>query len=311
MKILITGAGGFVGKHLLKKLIELNYDVVAINRSYNAFLKSLNIPVYEIDILDFDTVFNCMKKEQPDVIIHLAAQSNVAISWNEPILTVNSNIEGSLNVYKAFFEVNPKGKFINIGSSDEYGLTAKEGIDLTEDMICRPQNPYSISKHCTETILLQLAKKDKVNVISTRSFNHFGPEQNKGFVVSDFTSQIAQIKKGLMKNTIYVGDLSASRDFLYIDDIVNAYIVMIKCNLSTGVYNVSSGKAIKIEDILKKLIQIADIDVEIIIDEKKFRPAEVKRFIGNSDKLKSLTDWDVLVNIDTGLKKTFDYWMNK
>lgn len=310
MKVLVTGAGGFVGQHLLNKLLMKKNEVVAINRKNNIFLSSLDIPVYETDILDFDTILNCMKKEKPDVLIHLAAQSNVGISWNKPILTASTNIEGSLNLYKAFFEVNPNGKFVNIGSSDEYGLTAKLGIPLVEEMECKPQNPYSISKYCTEQMILQLAKKDKVNVVSTRSFNHFGPGQNIGFVISDFASQVAKIKKGLVENKIFVGDLSASRDFLYIDDVVDAYIKIAENKIPNGVYNISSGIAIKIEYILNKLIEISNMNIEVIIDKNKFRPAEVKKFIGNSDKLKELVGWKPTVKFDDGLEKTLNYWIN-
>lgn len=310
MKVLVTGAGGFVGQHLLNKLIKKDNNIVAINRKNNKFLSSLNIPVYETDILDFDSILNCIEQEKPDVLIHLAAQSNVGVSWREPALTASTNIEGSLNLYKAFFKVNPKGKFINIGSSDEYGLTAKLGIPLKEEMECKPQNPYSISKYCSEQMLLQLAKKDKVNVISTRSFNHFGPGQNIGFVVSDFASQVADIKKDLKENKIFVGDLSAARDFLYIDDVIDAYIKMAEKEIPTGVYNISSGTSIKIEYILNKLIEISNINIEVIIDKNKFRPAEVKNFVGNSDKLKKIVGWKPTVNFDDGLRKTLNYWIN-
>lgn len=310
MKVLVTGAGGFVGRHLLNKLLMKKNKVVAINRKNNIFLSSLDIPVYETDILDFDTILNCIRKEKPDVLIHLAAQSNVGISWDKPISTVSTNIEGSLNLYKAFFEVNPNGRFINIGSSDEYGLTAKLGIPLVEEMECKPQNPYSISKYCIEQMLLQLAKKDTVNVISTRSFNHFGPYQNTGFVISDFASQIAKIKKKLVENKIFVGDLSAARDFLYIDDVVDAYIKIVENKIPNGVYNISSGVAIKIEYILNKLIEISNMNIEVIIDKKKFRTAEVKVFVGNSDKLKKLVGWEPIIGFDDGLRKTFDYWVN-
>ena len=269
----------------------------------------MKIPVYETNILDFNIVYKNIQKEQPDGVIHLAAQSNVGVSWNKPQITASVNIEGTLNLYKAFFEINPSGRFLNIGSSDEYGLTAKKGIPLTEEMECKPQNPYSISKFCSEQLILQLAKKDDVNVISTRSFNHFGPGQSKGFVISDFASQIANIKKGIKENKIYVGDLSPARDFLYIDDVVNAYILLIENRVPNGVYNISSGKSYKIEYMLNKLIEIADVDIEVLIDKEKFRPVEVSNFMGNSDKLRKILNWKPMIDINEGLNKTLDYWI--
>lgn len=309
MKILVTGAGGFVGKHLIKELLKRNHDVVALGIGNNRDLHKMKIPVYETNILDFNIVYKNIQKEQPDGVIHLAAQSNVGVSWNKPQITASVNIEGTLNLYKAFFEINPSGRFLNIGSSDEYGLTAKKGIPLTEEMECKPQNPYSISKFCSEQLILQLAKKDDVNVISTRSFNHFGPGQSKGFVISDFASQIANIKKGIKENKIYVGDLSPARDFLYIDDVVNAYILLIENRVPNGVYNISSGKSYKIEYMLNKLIEIADVDIEVLIDKEKFRPAEVSNFMGNSDKLRKILNWKPMIDINEGLNKTLDYWI--
>lgn len=309
MKILVTGAGGFVGKHLIKELLKRNHDVVALGIGNNRDIHKMEIPVYETNILDFNIVYKNIQKEQPDGVIHLAAQSNVGVSWNKPQITASVNIEGTLNLYKAFFEINPSGRFLNIGSSDEYGLTAKKGIPLTEEMECKPQNPYSISKFCSEQMILQLAKKDNVNVISTRSFNHFGPGQLKGFVISDFASQIANIKKGIKENKIYVGDLSPARDFLYIDDVINAYTLLIENRVPNGVYNISSGKSYKIEYMLNKLIEIADVDIEVLIDEEKFRPAEVSNFMGNSDKLRKILNWKAMIDINEGLKKTLDYWI--
>ncbi|WP_303996447.1 GDP-mannose 4,6-dehydratase [Megamonas hypermegale] len=311
MKILVTGAGGFVGKHLIKELLKRNHKVVALGIGDNSALYEMGIPVYETNILDFNTVYKNIQKEQPDGVIHLAAQSNVGVSWDKPQITVSVNIEGTLNLYKALFEINPDGKFLNIGSSDEYGLTAKKEISLTEEMECKPQNPYSISKFCSEQMILQLAKKDNVNVVSTRSFNHFGPGQMKGFVISDFASQIAEIKKGVKENKIYVGDLSPARDFLYVDDVVDAYILLMENRVVNGVYNISSGKSYTIELMLNKLIEISNIDIEILIDKKKFRPAEVKNFIGNSDKLFKALKWKPKVDLNEGLKKTLSFWIDK
>lgn len=311
MKILVTGAGGFVGQHLIKKLLLNKYSVIAMDFAQNSVLEKYNIPVYNTNILNFIDVENVINKEQPNVIVHLAAQSNVGISWKSTNLTTSVNIEGSLNLYKAFFNINPQGLFLNIGSSDEYGLTAKMGIPLTEEMECKPQNPYSISKYCTEQLLLQLSKKDNVKLVSTRSFNHFGPGQRTGFVISDFASQIAKIKLGIINNEIYVGDLSAARDFLYIDDIINAYIAIIENSVPNGIYNISSGKSYKIQDILNLLINLSGEEIKINIDKNKFRPAEVSNFVGASYKLKSVTSWEAKTSLMEGLKKTLDYWYKK
>lgn len=302
MKILVTGAGGFVGEYLVKLLKAHNHDIVAIGINNGTFLKELSIPTHVVNILDYPVLRETMQNVVPDAVIHLAAVSNVPISWNKPGLTIDVNIHGTVNVLQALYEVNPKAKFLNIGSSDEYGLTAKCGKTLTEDMPCQPQNPYSISKYCTEQMVLQLGKKYGMNVISTRSFNHFGPGQAKGFVVSDFASQIKAIEAGEQEPVIRVGDLSAARDFTFVSDVVEAYVSLIEKDVESGVYNVCSGKAMTVQEILDMMLHLSSKNIKVEIDEGKFRPSEVPFFVGCADKLSNATGWKVSTDIVDGLK---------
>ncbi len=302
MKVLVTGAGGFVGEYLVKLLRAHNHDIVAIGINNGTFLKELSIPTHVVNILDYPVLRETMQNVVPDAVIHLAAVSNVPISWNKPGLTIDVNIHGTVNVLQALYEVNPKAKFLNIGSSDEYGLTAKCGKPLTEDMPCQPQNPYSISKYCTEQMVLQLGKKYGMNVISTRSFNHFGPGQAKGFVVSDFASQIKAIEAGEQEPVIRVGDLSAARDFSFVSDVVEAYVSLIEKDVESGVYNVCSGKAMTVQEILDMMLHLSSKEIKVEIDEGKFRPSEVPFFVGCADKLSNATGWKVSTDIVDGLK---------
>lgn len=302
MKVLVTGAGGFVGEYLVKLLKAHNHDLVAIGINNGTFLKELSIPTHVVNILDYPVLRETMQNVVPDAVIHLAAVSNVPISWNKPGLTIDVNIHGTVNVLQALYEVNPKAKFLNIGSSDEYGLTAKCGKPLIEDMPCQPQNPYSISKYCTEQMVLQLGKKYGMNVISTRSFNHFGPGQAKGFVVSDFASQIKAIEAGEQEPVIRVGDLSAARDFTFVSDVVEAYVSLIEKDVESGVYNVCSGKAMTVQEILDMMLHLSSKEIKVEIDEGKFRPSEVPFFVGCADKLSNATGWKVSTDIIDGLK---------
>ena len=178
-------------------------------------------------------------------------------------------------------------------------------------MVCLPQNPYAISKYCAEQMVLKLGVKYEMDVVTTRSFNHFGPHQNKGFVVSDFASQIAEIKKNLKEPVIYVGDTSAARDFLYVVDVVKAYVSLLENNVPSGIYNVSSGSAISINEILNILLELSNKNIEIKIDEAKFRPVEVKSFAGCNAKLKTSTGWSYKDNLVNNLESTLNYWVNK
>lgn len=310
MKVLVTGAGGFVGKHLLRALLDKNHIVAALGIGCQA-LKDMPVALYEANILDFRAVLESMKAFNPDAIIHLAAQSNVPKSWDMPEETTQINIIGTVNVLKAFRNVNINGKFINIGSGDEYGLTASKCSLLTEDMKCEPQNPYAISKLCAEQMTLQLGKLYGLNVISTRSFNHFGPYQQKGFVVSDFASQIAAIVLGKQKPEIKVGNVEVARDFLYVGNVVNAYVALLENDVESGVYNVASGRSMIIKDILKTLIKLSNKEVEIIVDDSKVRKYDVKSFAGDNSKILKATNWKYDNNIEKHLKYTLDYWIDE
>lgn len=308
MRILVTGASGFVGKYLVKALLENGHKVSAIVQENNDFLEVNKVKTYKINILDYESLVNCFKVEQPDAVMHLAAISNIPVSWNNPGVTADVNIRGTINVLQALISIGSKAKFINVGSSDEYGLAAKIGTELTEDILCQPQNPYAISKYCAEQMVLQLGKKAAINVIHVRPFNHFGPGQAKEFVTSDFACQIANIEKGKQEPVLYVGNLSAFRDFLFIADVIGAYVKIIENNIETGIYNICSGKARKIEDILMTLVKLSKVKITIKQDPSKMRPSEVPYFVGNCDKLKKAIDWQANYDFEDGVKEVLEYW---
>ena len=308
MKILITGGGGFVGEHLVAELVARGHEPAVVGVANGSFLKKYNIPVHEADLLDFDNLCAVMSLESPDAVVHLAAQSNVPFSWENPVLTASVNINGTINVLLAVERAVPQAKILNVGSSDEYGIIAKCGQPLTEDMECQPQNPYSISKLCAEQMILKLAEKKHLNVLHVRPFNHFGPGQRKGFVVSDFASQIAEIESLKIPPVMIVGDLTAARDFLYVNDVVRAYAMILEADIANGVYNIASGIQVRISEILEKLLSFSKTKIEIQQDENKMRPSDVPIFVGSSLKLFSTTGWKPKYQVDDALLATLDYW---
>lgn len=297
MRILITGSRGFVGKHLLQQFIKDDVELLTPGRS-------------ELDIQDRRAVSEYMTVHRPDHVIHLAAQSNVGLSWQQPIETAATNILGTLNLYEAFAVQHTDGKFLYVGSSDAYGRAARQNKPLTEDMLCDPQNPYATSKWAAERILLQLARRDKSKVICTRSFNQYGPGQNRGFVVSDFASQLAAIKLRYAEPVVKVGNLSASREFIYVDDVARIYRQMIIGDIKPGVYNVCTGRTIKIEDILDKLIKLTGMYVEVQKDPSRYRPIDIPAIQGNSERIKQISQMKG-IDIAAGLKKTYEYWLER
>jgi len=248
---------------------------------------------------------------QPEGIIHLAAQSMVNVSWQNPKETVLVNTIGTTNIVTAVAQFSRQTKIVSIGSSEEYGFTGKLGRPLVECDSCLPQNPYAISKFTAGLMAIQLAVKDNIKLVHARPFNHFGPYQPKGFVVSDFASQIAKIEKGLVEPVITVGDLNAQRDFTDVRDVVEAYVLLIEQKIENGIYNICSGEPHSAGEILDILLHYTRAKIEVQPDKIKFRPSEVPLFIGSADKLTKAIGWRPVRNFQSSLIETLDWWRNK
>lgn len=311
MKVLVTGAGGFVGPYLIKSLLEHEYDVIALDSGNTLSVKQLPVPCFSVNIIDFDAVLKCMQQVYPDAVINLAAQSNVPKSWLQPAVTAEVNIVGSVNLLQALSLVNREGKFLSIGSGDEYGYASKEGVYLTEEMQCQPQNPYAVSKYCAGQLILQLGRKHGLSVIHARPFNHFGPGQTANFVIADFASQIAAIEKGLVKPVINAGNLNIYRDFTFVKDVVLAYVLLLEKSSGDGIYNICSGRARMVGDILNTLVSMSNTKIQVVVDQDKFRPSDVPYFVGDNSKLRESTGWSPKHDFYQGLQEVLNFWRQK
>lgn len=310
MRVFVTGADGFVGRHLVPALVKRNYKVFAgLKFMENAFPPPVD-NVY-FDLNNFDVIREAICRIQPESIIHLAAQSMVKKAWEDPAQTMSLNCIGTIHFLEAVKQYVPGVKIVTIGSSEEYGLTAVKGEPLTELDACFPQNPYAVSKLAMGQIALQMAKKDNLQVIHIRPFNHFGPGQREGFVVSDFASQIVRIERGLIPPVIEVGDLSAQRDFTDVRDVVEAYILILETKIELGVYNICSGVPRKIADILSFLLKFSNKSIDVVIDEERFRPSTVPLFIGSAQKLYQAVQWQLQRNFEESLLDTLQWWRRK
>jgi GDP-4-dehydro-6-deoxy-D-mannose reductase len=306
LRVLVTGADGFVGGHLLEHLSGLGHEPVAAVHLAEHLLGWLESVAF--DITNLSETEKALKQVKPDGILHLAAQSNVKYSWAEPAATLLVNTVGSINLVTAVARIAPATKLILIGSSEEYGLAARSGKLLTEEAVCLPQNPYSTSKLAMGQVALQLAGRDNLKVIHVRPFNHFGPGQLEGYVVSDYAAQVARIEKGLIPPVIKVGDLSCSRDFTDVRDVVNAYALLLEKNLESGIYNVCSGIPREIKGILDLLISYAKVKVAVEVDPERFRPSEVPIFVGSADKIKRATSWFAERSFEESILETLEWW---
>mgnify|MGYP001047976827 FL=1 len=256
MKALIIGGAGFVGPYLAAHLRETyGWDVCVTKLP----AESLELPaasVRDLDILQADQVVSLLEAERPDYIFHLAAQSSVAVSWKNPQLTVEINIKGCLNVLDAIRKIaSYQPRVLLIGSSEEYGRLPA-GVSVVDETIApHPGNPYAVTKAAQTMLGGVYATAYQMDIMMVRAFNHVGPGQAPAFVVSDFCKQAAEISLGLRKPEIWVGNLSAKRDFTDVRDMVRAYGALM-CHGKRGeVYNAGSGHAVSIQWILEEILR--------------------------------------------------------
>ncbi len=307
-KALITGMSGFVG-HYLKMALELKGYLV-----YGTCLpgeKYERLPqYYSMNLLDKEQVVNILRECMPDEIYHLAGQSSVALSWSKPSLTIDINVNGTINLLEAIKEFCPNAKVLIVGSSDEYGPVKKEDCPVNEEHQLNPVSPYGISKMTQEKIAQIYAKAYGLNIVMVRPFNHIGAMQAKGFVVSDFASKIAAIEKGKVEPILSVGNLHSFRDFTDVEDIVEAYIQILEKGASGENYNVGSGRAVEIQEILNTLVSMSDTKIKVVVDNKLYRPVDVPLVVCDNTKLKQVTGWEPKKQLKTTLLETLNYWRN-
>lgn len=245
---------------------------------------------------------------RPDYIFHLAAQSSVALSWRNPQLTVDVNIKGSLNLLEALRQLDYKPRVLMIGSGEEYGHVHSDEIPVTESTLPRPGNLYAATKAAQNMIGGIYASAYDLPIIMVRAFNHIGPRQAPAFVVSDFCKQVAEIEKDQRPNVISVGNLAAKRDFTDVRDVVRAYPLLITAGTPGETYNIGSGNAIAIEDILKAILKLSTKAIEVNIDQSRFRPVDVPIIEADIKKIQATISWQPEYDLETTLKETLEYW---
>ncbi|WP_462351477.1 GDP-mannose 4,6-dehydratase [Fusobacterium varium] len=308
-KAMIIGAAGFVGGYLIDHLKDdMNWEVYGTKLEIEK-IERKDIEIYNFDILEKKEIVKLFERIKPDYIFNLAAQSSVSLSWKNPILTVDINIKGVINILEAVREIkqyNPK--IILIGSSEEYGNVKEDEIPVKEENNLRPGNIYAVTKVCQNMIGKIYSSAYEMDIVNIRAFNHIGPKQAPIFVVSDFCKQVAEIEKGLREPIIYTGNLEAERDFTDVRDIVRAYSALALNGKKGETYNVGSGKAISIKEILNIILKNSTKSIEIRRDEKRYRPIDIPIIEADIEKLKEITAWKPEILLEESIKEIVSYW---
>lgn len=314
-KVLITGIAGFAGSHLAELLLSQGHEVYGLcrPRSKTDHIESIKSKLHleDADLLDSHSLYTTIARIKPDYIFHLAAQSFVPTSWVSPSVTLEVNVVGSANIFEAVRQVGINPVIQIACSSEEYGLVHADEIPIKETNPLRPLSPYAVSKVAMDYLGYQYHRSYGLNIVRTRGFNHTGPRRGETFVTSNFAKQIAMIEKGKQEPVIHVGNLEAQRDWTDVRDMVGGYLVAVqKCDPGE-VYNICSGKAVKVADMLNLLLSYSKMKVETKEDPARMRPSDVPVLVGDNTKFVQKTGWKPEIPFEKTMEDLLNYWRER
>ncbi len=306
-KCLITGCEGFLGSHLADFLLEKGHSVYAtvFGETQNISHLDGKITVYQCDMKDKTSVHTIINEVKPDIIFHLAAQSYVMVSWENPEETLKSNVMGSFYLLDAIKLHSPDAKTIIVGSSSVYGPRSEQELPLGEETSFLPTSMYGVSKVAEECLGYLYSEVFGLNVIRVRPFNMTGPRKLYD-ACSDFSKEIVEIEKGI-RDEIEVGNLETTRDFTDRQDAVKALWLIAEKAKPGELYNLCSGKGWKMKDILEKLISLSGKEIGYRVVTERMRPSDDPIYVGDNSKLRAL-GWEPQVPMDNTLKDMLNYW---
>lgn len=293
MKVLITGAGGFVGHHLSTHLHDEGDEVMTTDRSTDG-----------LDITDAPALLDAFRRRAPEVVYHLAGASDVGGSWSTPQATFRSNAEGTLNVLWAAREAGVE-RVLTVGSADVYGKVSAADLPITEQLAMRPVSPYAASKASADHVALQANLGFGQHVIRCRPFNHLGPGQSNRFVAAALAERVASNELS-GDSSVTVGNLSPRRDFTDVRDVVRAYRLLVEHGTAGEVYNVCSGQAIAVQALADEFISLATVPMELVTDPDLERPVDIPVLLGDNSRIRAHTGWEPQIPLATTLADLLD-----
>lgn len=284
-RVLVTGGGGFVGSRFSRRVAEV--------RPGWRVAGPLEGDGERFDVTDVGSVRAAVAQTRPTCILHLAAVSAVVDADDAPRQAWETNLWGTFNVFEAASSAGAVPRIVHVSSSEVYGASFAQTAPVAEDTLLQPLNAYAASKAAGDILMRQKALVGHPIVVA-RPFNHIGAGQSERFALASFSAQIARIEAGLQAPELRVGDLSAQRDFLHVEDVVDAYIAMIEHDAAVGrVLNVASGVARPVGALLDELLAMSRVDIATEVDAARLRPGlpGVDRVAGDASAAAAILQW--------------------
>ncbi len=298
MKALVTGAQGFVGRHLSEHLSANGDEVVGVDRHEGG-----------VDITDGAAVHGLLDKVKPDVVYHLAGWADVGGSWRAPVEAFRVNAEGTLNILNAAIDVGVD-RVLAVSSADVYGKVSTRDLPITEESPLRPVSPYAASKVAADYLGLQAWLGRGLPVLRVRAFNHLGPGQTDKFVAPALASRIARNEQQ-GGDVLTIGNLSARRDFTDVRDVVRAYRLLVVSGEPGEVYNVCSGVDLAVQDLADQLLALARRPMRFEPDPQLLRPVDIPVLRGDHSRLTKATGWEPEIPIERTLADLLEDWRSR
>jgi GDP-4-dehydro-6-deoxy-D-mannose reductase len=301
VRALVTGGNGFVGTHVVRALRERGAQTIVAGRTHDG--SGVDVP---LDLSDAQNVFGVVELARPSVIFHLAAQAFVPEATRAPLATYDANALGTARLLEAVRSAGePFPRVVVASSAEVYGARDASSYPLRETLPPQPATPYAASKLAAEAFALAAWRTYRIPVIVTRGFNAIGPGQDARFVVAAFAAQLARVAAG-ETHVMLVGNLTAQRDFLDVRDVAAAYLALAEGGEPGEVYNVSSGRAVAIGELLRGLITVARVAVEVREDPERMRPSDMPLAYGDPAKLQAATGWAPRIPLARSLRDAYE-----
>lgn len=309
-RILITGASGFVGRHLAAYLRDIDdHEIIGISSQKRAPIDGARLLV--CDLRDADLTARVLQRHQPEIIYHLAGQSHVPRAFSSPAETLVTNAVGQINLLEGCRLAGIDPVILGVSSAEIYGAVAPDEIPINEDQLLKPNNPYASSKASQDIYAGQYVASYGMKIVRVRPFNHVGPGQDDRFVISSFARQIAEVEAGLAEPVVLVGNLEPIRDFLDVRDVVRAYELLADPAHAGQIFNVASGRGVRIREVLQMLVDQASCQIDVRVDPERMRPSDVPEFRGDATRLRAATGWEPAISLEQTIRDVLNDWRSR